>query len=41
MYKVIITSAGTVYEFTDRKEAKAFAKAQRKQGNYCFLQYPK
>jgi len=41
MYKVTITSAGTVYEFTDRKEAKNFAKELRKQGIWCFLQYPK
>jgi len=41
MYKVTITSTGVVHEFDDRQKAKMFAKAQRKLGNYCFLQYPK
>ena len=41
MYTVTITKTKIVHEFKDRMMAKAFAKAQRKLGNYCFLQYPK
>jgi len=41
MYKVIITKTKIVHEFKDRMMAKEFANDLRKQGIWCFLQYPK
>jgi len=41
MYRVTITSTGVVHEFKNRMMAKEFAKDLRRQGIWCFLQYPK
>jgi len=41
MYTVTITETKAIHSFDDRKEAKAFAKALRKRGVWCFLQFPK